>query len=477
MTASRITVAPGLRALVAVGAIVATVLGACGITSRALFAETSEIKYVVSVLAPLVAVFVALAADPLRLLFAVAIIVAPFTFVTTVGGVRLSPLIVVVVAGLIVAALSLEGGRGHTATGLGVLVALALLAGPVALSRDPATYALWLGVLVACGWLAFRLAQEPDGLRLVLALVVTTVGIQAVLAIWEAKTGQRLNLYDVSGQAAVSSQDFFNFEREQRPAGAMPDPIALGNVLALACPLVIALANEARSRLVALALLGVAGLIAVGLAFTLSRMSWIGAAVGILVTLVLLPASARLRSGIAVACVLALVVQLAVAFGGTALHDRFASIEAPTSRIYQTSGGDQLRLALWGAALGVAESEPVFGTGYGKLVPQLAKRTDGVAPTGHAHSVYLQFLAEAGIAGALALLLVIAGVTRDLWQGLRQHRDGSLRLLGAGLAGSLACILVVWVTDYNVRYTQVGAIIAVVFGAAAAQRTLGRASS
>jgi O-antigen ligase len=248
-------------------------------------------------------------------------------------------------------------------------------------------------------------------------------------------------------------------------------------VLALACPLVIALANEARSRLVALALLGVAGLIAVGLAFTLSRMSWIGAAVGILVTLVLLPASARLRSGIAVACVLALVVQLAVAFGGTALHDRFASIEAPTSRIYQTSGGDQLRLALWGAALGVAESEPVFGTGYGKLVPQLAKRTDGVAPTGHAHSVYLQFLAEAGIAGALALLLVIAGVTRDLWQGLRQHRDGSLRLLGAGLAGSLACILVVWVTDYNVRYTQVGAIIAVVFGAAAAQRTLGRASS
>lgn len=477
MTASRITVAPGLRALVVVGAIVATVLGACGITSRALFTETSDVKYLVSVIAPLVAVFVALAADPLRLLFAVAIIVAPFTFVTTIGGVRLSPLIVVLVAALIVAALCLEGGRGHTATGLGVLAALALLAGPVALSQDPATYTLWLGVLVACGWLAFRLAQEPDGLRLVLALVVTAVSVQAVLAIWEAKTGQRLNLYDVSAQSAVSSQDFFNFEREQRPSGAMPDPIALGNVLALACPLVIALANEARSRLVALTLLGVAGLISVALAFTLSRMSWIGAAVGVLVTLVLLPSPARLRSSIAVACVLALVLQLAVAFGGAALHDRFASIEAPTSRVYQTSGGDQLRLGLWRAALGVAESKPVFGTGYGNLVPQLAKRTDGVAPTGHAHSVYLQFLAEAGIAGALALLLVITGVVRDLWQGLRDHRDRGTRLLVAGLAGSVACILVVWVTDYNVRYTQVGAIIAVVFGAAAAQRTLGRVSS
>jgi O-antigen ligase len=477
MTASRIAVAPGLRALVVVGAIAATVLGACGITARALFTETSEIKYVVSVMAPLVAVFVALAPDPLRLLFALAIVVAPFTFVTTITGVTLSPLIVVLVAALIVAALSLEGGRGHTATGLGVLAALALLAGPVALSRDPATSTLWLGVLVTCGWLAFRLAQEPGGLRLVLGLVVAAAGVQAVLAIWEAKTGQRLNLYDVSGQSAVSSQDFFNFEREKRPSGAMPNPIALGNVLALACPLVVALANETRSRLVALTLLGAAGLIAVGVAFTLSRMSWIGAAVGVVVTLVLLPPPARLRSAIAVACVLALVVQFVVAFGGTALHDRFASIEAPTSRVNRTSGGDQIRLGLWRAAIGVAEAEPVFGTGYGKLVPELAKRTDGVAPGGHAHSVYLQFLAEAGIAGALALLLVIAGVVRDLWHGLTCHRDGEVRLLAAGIAGSVACILVVWVTDYNVRYTQVGAIIAVIFGAAAAQRTLGRASS
>jgi O-antigen ligase len=472
MTASRIAVAPGLRALVVVGAIVATMLGACGITTRALFTETSDIKYLVTVMAPVIAAFVALAADPLRLLFALAVVVAPFTFVTSIGGVALSPLIVVLAAAMVVVALSLERGRSHTATGLCVLAALALLTGPVVLSRAPATYALWLGVLTTTGWLAFQIAQEPGGLRLVLGLVVASAGVQAVLAIWEAKTGQRLNLYDVSGQSAVSSQDFFNFEREKRPSGAMPDPISLGNVLALACPLVVALANETRSRLTALALLGAAGVICVGVAFTLSRMSWIGAVVGVLVTLVLLPPPARVRSGIAVVCVLALVVQFALAFGGTALNDRFASIQAPTSRVNQTSGGDQIRLALWRAAVGVAKTDPVFGTGYGRLVPELAKRTDGVAPGGHAHSVYLQFLAEAGIAGALALLLVIAGVVRDLWRGLKDHRDGDLRLLTAGIAGSVACILVVWITDYNIRYTQVGAMVAVVFGAAAAQRTL-----
>src|SRR5512133_2294236 len=114
MTASRIAVAPGLRALVVVGAIVATVLGACGITTRALFTETSDIKYLVSVMAPVIVAFVALAADPLRLLFALAVVVAPFTFVTSIGGVALSPLIVVLAAALVVVALSLERGRAHT---------------------------------------------------------------------------------------------------------------------------------------------------------------------------------------------------------------------------------------------------------------------------------------------------------------------------------------------------------------------------
>jgi O-antigen ligase/polysaccharide polymerase Wzy-like membrane protein len=476
MTASRIAFPPGLRVLVVVGGIAALVLGACGITVRAFFSQTSDVKYWVSVIAPLIAVLVALAADPLRPLFSLAVVVAPFTYVTTVGGVTLSPLVVVLAATLTVAALSLDVVPRGTATGVGVLAALALLAVPVGLGRDPARYAMWLAVLVGCGWLAFRLAQEPGGLPFVLLLVVGAASVQAVLAIWSWKTGERLDLYDVSGQSALSSQDFFTFARENRPSAALPDPISLGNVLALACPLILGLANEARSRLAALALVGVGGLIGFALTLTLSRMSWIGAAVGVVVTLVLLPQRARLRSVVVVACLLALVVQLAIAVRGPALEERFLSIKAPTSRITRTGGEDELRVGLWRAAIDVAKDEPVFGTGYGNLVPELAKRTAGVAPGGHAHSVYLQFLAEAGIAGALALLAVVAGVISDLGKGLRRQRDGDVRLLAAGMAGSVACVLVVWLTDDSVRYTQVGAIIAVLFGAAAAQRTLGRAS-
>jgi O-antigen ligase len=477
MTASRIALPPGLRFLVVVAGITAVVLGACGITARALFTETSQIKYWVSVGAPLLVVFVALAADPLRVLFALAVVIAPFTFVTTIGGVSLSPLLIVLVAALTVAALSVEAAPRRTATGVGVLGALALLVGPVAIGAHPVSHAMWLGTLAACGWLAFRVAEDRTGLRIVLCIVVAAAGVQAALAIWGFKTGQRLNLYNATGASALSSQDFFNYERGTRPSGAMPDPISLGNVLALACPLAIALANEARSRLAALTLLGAGGLIAFGVALTLSRMSWIGAAVGIVVTVVLLPPRARLRTAVAVACLLAVVVQLAVVFGGAALDERFISIREPTSRVTSTAGGDKLRIELWQAAIDVAEDHPVFGTGYGKLVPELGKHTGGVAPGGHAHSVYLQFLAEAGIAGALALLLVLTGVMRDLGRGLRRERDGDLRTLRAGMAGSLACVMVVWLTDYNVRYTQVGAIVAVLFGAAAAQSALGRARS
>jgi hypothetical protein len=457
-----------LRALVLSGAIAASALGASGITSRVLFTEPSQIKYAVTVIAPLVAVFAALAANPLRVLFGLALVTAPLTFVTTIRGVALSPVLLLLGAALVVAAFSLDVERRRTATGPAVLAAIVLLAAAIALGSDPASRALWLGVLVAMGWLAYRVALEPGGTSTVLFLVVAAAGIQAALAIWSFSTGHELDLYNASGQAVVSPQDFFAFDHENRPRGAMPDPISLGNVLALACPLIVGLANAARSRLTTVALTCAGGVIALGLTLTYSRMSWIGAAVGVIVTLLLLPPRARIGSAIAVACLLAVVVELGLAFGGSGLEQRFDSIIAPTSRTFTTGESDELRLGFWRAAIETAGAHPVFGTNYGKLVPELARRTSGVAPGGHAHSTYLQFLAEAGIAGALALLLLVAGVARDLVGGYRRHLDAGRRALGAAMFGSLACVLVVWITDYNVRYTQVGAVIAALFGAAAA---------
>jgi O-Antigen ligase len=464
-----------LRALLAAGGIAAATIGACGITTRVLFAEPSQIKYAVTVVAPLVAVFATLATNPLRVLFGLALVTAPFTFVTTIRGVVLSPVLLLLGAALLVAALTLDAAGRRTATGPAAMAAVVLLAFPIALGSDPASRALWLGVLLAMGWLAYRLALEPGGLPIVLGLVVAAAAIQAALAVWSFSTGQQLDLYNASGQSALSPRDFFNFEHENRAQAAMPDPISLGNVLALACPLVVGLANETRSRIARIALACAGGLLALGLTLTYSRMSWIGAAVGVTVTVLLLPTRARLGSALAVACLLAIVVELGLAFGGSTLGDRFHSIIAPTSGTSTAAQDNELRLGFWRAAVDTAEVHPVFGTGYGKVVPELARHTGGVAPGGHAHSTYLQFLAEAGIAGALALALVLAGVARDLLHGLRRRLDAGGRVLGAAMAGSLACVLVVWLTDYNVRYTQVGAVIAALLGAAAAYGARARA--
>src|SRR5205823_4519959 len=107
--------------------------------------------------------------------------------------------------------------------------------------------------------------------------------IQAYLAIQEFSTRIAFNPYG-GGVASYGSDYFFGYAGDIRPAAAFFDPISLGNALAIALPLAVAGAATRRNSSV---LRGVHGISAVvitaGLALTLSRMSWVGAAVGVLV--------------------------------------------------------------------------------------------------------------------------------------------------------------------------------------------------
>ena len=99
---------------------------------------------------------------------------------------------------------------------------------------DQFTYVQWIGTTALMGWIVFIVAREPGGLRYVSLALALSATIQGVLAIWEYKSGHRLDLYASSGSAAVSANYFFNFGTETRSSGALPDPIGLGNFLALA---------------------------------------------------------------------------------------------------------------------------------------------------------------------------------------------------------------------------------------------------
>ncbi len=143
------------------------------------------------------------------------------------------------------------------------------------------------------------------------------------------------------------------------------------------------------------------GIIAVALVLTVSRQSYIGAVVGVLV-LVLLQGRSRL---FALALPFALAVMFLPTPGNTGtVFEYFAG--TPGSK----SGQD--RIYLWGEAIKIWEKEPLLGIGPG-LYGEVRANSGPV----YAHNVYLDRLVETGAIGAAvfiayALTLLIAAWRR-----------------------------------------------------------------
>ncbi|MBZ0308484.1 MAG: O-antigen ligase family protein, partial [Anaerolineae bacterium] len=95
------------------------------------------------------------------------------------------------------------------------------------------------------------------------------------------------------------------------------------------------------------------------------------------------------------------------------------------------------RLAHWQAALNMATANPWLGVGLGnyEIVYNDFRLVNWREPLGHAHNIYLNILAEAGVIGLLGYgkaWLMIIGLT---WRA-RQHPDTLARLVVIGLLGS-----------------------------------------
>ncbi len=97
------------------------------------------------------------------------------------------------------------------------------------------------------------------------------------------------------------------------------------------------------------------------------------------------------------------------------MQDRFAAIEPQVQRYLHGDIDSEVgqRLALWGAALRAGMHQPLTGVGFGHFDDELERQVAaGEIPRseriiyGHPHSEYLAALAEAGVSGFLALLLM-----------------------------------------------------------------------
>jgi O-antigen ligase len=450
--------------------------GAAGWTSRALFTQPTTLKYAVTVAGPLLLLLAALHPRPLEPVVAGIVTVAPFAaYPFTLKGIGVPAILPFGLVGVALAVATGPHGRpksslGRAAPFIAALLLLPVLAGTqISATGDHISSPLVVvGTLLAVSWLVARAAATPEGTRLVIAGIVLSAALQAALAIWEFQTGRTLNLF-TSGQSNFASSYFFSYGASNRPTGSYADPISLGNILAIALPLttIVSLACQ-RVRSVAgrtvPALAMAAGLfIGLGLVLTFSRMSWIAAAAGLALAVLLRPKGTRARLAGGLFLLGGLAIVIAVVTAGPALSTRYDSIFHPTAANVSTASGDRTRQQLWRAALDVAAQHPIAGVGFDKLAPELAAHVADVSILSHAHSTYLQIAAEGGLVlGIGALMLFGSAVGRDLRKGIRTSP------LTAGLAGSILAMAICWTTDYTIRYESVAASVAPLIGLVAA---------
>jgi O-antigen ligase len=122
------------------------------------------------------------------------------------------------------------------------------------------------------------------------------------------------------------------------------------------------------------------------------------------------------------------------------------------------------RLAHWQAAMGMARDNLWLGVGFGNYEPAYADYAliNWPAPLGHAHNYYLNLLAETGIIGLAAYLLLWTAV---FWQTIRLLRklDWPQRGIALGLLAAWTTLTVHHLVDklyVNNIYIHLGAMLA-----------------
>jgi O-antigen ligase len=467
-TASRpAPLASAIALLAAFGAF----LGAVGITQSMAFQQPSPLKYGITIGAPLLVMLAATVRRPLTVFAPVIVVAAPFaSFQAFVGGYSI-PLLLPLV-GMAAVAACFDGNARSDLTLLGgaAVIAGPLLLVPIIDGTQVRDFVESLLSLLLVAWIVARTAREPGGMTLIIGAIITGALLQSAIAIWEARTGSRLNLYSGAGTQVFGNQYFYSFDDTNRPVGSLFDPISLGNVLAIAGPLIVAMGARVRGNL--RWMLAAGGVVlSLALALSLSRMAWIGFFAGTIVALLLLPRRERRLVGAACAIAAVVVVFLALTLGGAGLRTRFDTLRNPTDTQYSTGTGDQRRIAIWGAALAVFSEHPVAGVGVGHLEGEIQRRVANVGTYTHAHSTYFQMIGEAGVLGLALLAVFLAGLAEALRTVLRRDR-----VLGAGLAGSVVALLICWTTDWVIIYPNVSASVGALLGlvAAAGQRSASR---
>ena len=238
-----------------------------------------------------------------------------------------------------------------------------------------------------------------------------------------------------------------------RIAGALEGPNQLAGYLDVALPVLVARALVHRDRV----LTGVILLATITDVLTISRSGVVGAAVGVVVVLLVLRpfSSAAWRFGGLMLVIAALGIALALRAG------------VPTGYFtldQATQSADHLgnRSQLWRAAVALWRTSPVVGVGAGNYELDLGEvGLRGVRT--HANSIYLQSLAETGVVGLTATVALFAVTIVIL------GRSGVRRPLVVGALGAAVALASHQVLDDLFFFPKVASAYWLVVGVAIAE--------
>jgi putative inorganic carbon (HCO3(-)) transporter len=360
-------------------------------------------------------------------------------------------------------------------------------AGP---GRLPALPAALLAAVVAVHGGFAALSSQPAlslaylGRLLGLAALFLLVASRAVSLPWQRRFCEMVTIgaaaASVYGLLQALHLDPVAWADSFRPAGAplaslrifstFGHPNLFGAHLAMALFFVAALGVlEARPARRLAAGLGMALAVAC-LLLTANRGAWVGTASGALVVALLAWRRRRASAGrvpgatgtgadlrrLVLPALLALAAGVIVLASSSVVRDRLlvrSVLDDPTVKS---------RLLIWSGTLDMIRERPLTGVGpgaFGREFPRyrderLLQYEDELTPVTHAHSEYLELLAETGVAG---FLIVAAFVASVLWQGFRKVRDAASReehVFATALLAGLVALLVSSLFGVELRTTN-----------------------
>ena len=342
-------------------------------------------------------------------------------------------------------------------TWLDIPIVLLLLSGIVGVvvapdhTRALGIYRAYFVEAIAIYYIAVDVVRTKDDLRRV--LLIAAIGSSA-FAIGQIG---RFGMAEVQHSIEIDNGPAFLNTSANAVAMFLEPPLAFAAGLAL-------FGSSSREKLVAVLTLG---LVLIAIVLTLSRASYLAMALLAVVVVVSIP---RPRWRLAAVAVLGVAAVVA------------AQLPIINQRLGSFAHSVQLRWSIYGQALRMLSQRPITGAGISGFPIRVAPFRPGSQEVElYPHNLWLTTWSELGIIGLLAFAAIFFGL---LWQGWRALRsaEGTYRAVIWGATGALLLYLVhgmfdspYWKNDLSVEFWLLAALMVIGVRGARAQSLAGGA--